>query len=91
MLIGPYVDLNRSVSKVTENSIVATEQFLGDALNNVSCSSLECYGTKVALSVGLAQLSEQTLEAGESEQREILSNSPSSITPIPLPRLVRKG
>ncbi len=98
MLIGPHVDLNGSASRFSKSSIAATEHFLGDALNNAPCSSLECFGTKAVLNVGLAQLSERAIESqqalgtGEAEQHEImLSGGPSGNTPFPQPRLVRKG
>lgn len=91
MLIGPHIDLNEPMSNVSENSIAAAEQFLGEALNNTTCTTLECYGTKTALSVGLVQLSGQaqgTNEATPQQGRKII---PMGITPFPKPRLVRKG
>ncbi len=97
MLIGPHVDLKGSVSQISESSIASTEQFLGNALNNAPCSSLECFGTKAVLHVGLAQLSERAIESqqalgtDEAEQHEIMLSEPSGDTPFPQPRLVRKG
>ena len=90
MLVGPQIDLNQSVSEISENSIAATGSFLSNGINNVPCTSLECLGTKTMLSISMTKLSNQVHIANQTAQHEIIPNG-ANVAPFPRPRLVRKG
>ena len=92
MLIGPHVDLDGSVSPLSEDTIVMGEKVLGETLNGFACSNLECLGTKAAISVGISQAgngARQLLQSDTHQPPAVLHNAQTA--PAPQPRLVRKG
>ena len=95
VVIGPRIDYQGSVSSISNQAVDAGQQLLREQTNVRTCDTIECFGTRMAVSAGANAvgdfLEHSPLRNGTAAQTNLSLSSPALVVPQPRARLDRSG
>ncbi len=95
LVIGPTFNISDSVSGFSAQAFEGTQQMIASQVSNVNCTTLQCAGTKAAISAGLNSVSIAPVPGTVNQDRQDTTTPTDQggniSAPIPHPRLTRAG
>ncbi|MCF6303427.1 MAG: hypothetical protein L3J13_09560 [Devosiaceae bacterium] len=95
VVIGPQIDYQGSASSISNQAINAGQQLLVEQTNVATCSTIECLGTKMAVSAGVKAIEDFLEPASNTNNTTSQTMNDFSTTallvPKPRARISRSG
>ena len=104
LIIGPRVEMKDTLYELPRDAMRSAEQLVVEQVNAGECPSLECIGTRMAISAGMQAVSEmgnslvpapRNSHSDKSENdhgnKNVIQEQGGKIPPIPRPRITRAG
>ncbi len=104
LIIGPRFEMKDTLYEIPQDTMRSAEQLVVEQVNAGKCSSLECIGTRMAISAGMQAVSEmgnslvpapgnRFADRSENDHgnKNTIQEQGKEIPPRPRPRIIRAG